>query len=354
MDKKTTIMKITTALKTFAITSFMGIALSSCTSSVRVQVLQPADISLPDSIDRFAVANRSLPAEGQQLGNIVEGLFSGEGIGSDKRASGEAVVGVTNGLQESPRFEVTQVPEQLYGTGTDQMPAPLDWVEVERLCSLSNADALIVLEVFDTDSKRRFDTKPKTRTVDGETVEYMEHTANLDMTATTGWRIYYPDDKLIVDNYTFDDGKTFTAKDDNLAGAKSKLPSKENAAKEAAYVAGQAYAMRISPMFVWVSRDYYKGGSADMKMATMRAKSNDWSGAAEIWKKLAESSSDPKVKKRATYNMALAAEMEGNLDLAIDWAKKARDLGMKKAIQRINVLEQRKLDEQRAADQMGG
>lgn len=347
-------MKITTLLKTFALSSCIGIALSSCTSSIRVQVLKPADINVPDSINRFAVANRSLPAEGQQLGNIVEGLFSGEGIGSDKRASGEAVVGVTNGLQESPRFEVTQVPEQLYGTGTDQMPAPLEWNEVERLCSLSNADALIVLEIFDTDSKKRYDTKPKTRTVDGQSVEYLEHTANLDMTATTGWRIYYPNDKLIVDNHTFDDGKTFTGRDDNLAGAKAKLPSKERAAKEAAYVAGQAYALRISPMFVWVSRDYFTKGSADMKMATMRAKSNDWSGAAEIWKKLAEASADPKVRKRATYNMALAAEMEGNLDLAIVWAKKARDFGMKKAINRINILEQRKLDEQRAADQMGG
>lgn len=347
-------MKLTNTLKTIASVAVLTIGLASCTNSIHVQVLKPADLSLPDSINKFTVANRSLPAEGEQLGNIVEGLFSGEGIGSDKRASGEAVVGLTNGLMASPRFEITQVTEQLYGTGTDQMPAPLEWSEVERLCNQSNADALIVLEIFDTDSKRRYDSKIKSRTVEGVKQEYTEHTAFLDMNVTTGWRIYYPSERMVLDNFTFDDGKTFDARAEDINTAKGRLPNKERAAKEAANIAGHSYALRISPMWVDVRRDYYTGGSADMKMATRRARSQDWVGAAQIWKKLAESSSSMKIRKRAAYNMALAAEQEGNLDLAIDWAGKARDLGLNRAITRINVLEQRKIDEQRASDQMGG
>ena len=324
----------------------------SCTSSTHVQVLKPADINLPDSIQKFAIGNRSLPAEGQKLGNIVEGLFSGEGIGLDKRASGSAVVGLTNGLAKSPRYDVTQINEQLYGTGTSQMPAPIEWSEVERLCQNANSDALILLETFDTDSKRSFDTKIRKRKVNDEYVEYTEHIANLDMRVTTGWRIYHPASRQILDNHVFEDHKGFTGRADNQELAIAKLPGKEQGAREAGIVAGESYAVRISPMWMDVHRDYFTKGSADMKMASRRARSNDWVGAAQIWRKLGDASANMKVKKRACYNMALACEIEGNLDLAIEWAKKARDLGMNRAINRINQLEQRKADDARANDQM--
>ena len=336
----------------FSLLVLVVIILQSCTSSTQVQVLKPADINLPDSIQKFAIGNRSLPAEGQQLGNIVEGIFSGEEIGLDKRASGSAVVGLTNGLAKSPRYDVTQINEQLYATGTSQMPAPLDWSEVERLCQTTNSDALILLETFDTDSKRTFDTRIRKRKVNDEMVEYTEHQANLDMRVTTGWRIYYPKTSQIMDNHVFEDHKGFTGKADNQELAIARLPGKDQGAREAGIIAGESYAVRISPMWIDVHRDYYTKGSADMKMATRRARSNDWVGAAQVWKKLGESSANKKVKKRACYNMALACEVEGNLDLAIEWAKKARDLGMNKAITRINQLEQRKADDARANDQM--
>ena len=67
----------------YSLLAIVVFILQSCTSSTHVQVLKPADIKLPDSIQKFAIGNRSLPAEGQKLGNIVEGLFSGEGIGLD-------------------------------------------------------------------------------------------------------------------------------------------------------------------------------------------------------------------------------------------------------------------------------
>lgn len=336
----------------FSIAVLLTFIIQACTSTIHVQVLKPADINLPDSIQKFAIGNRSLPADGEKLGNIVEGLFSGEGIGLDKRASGSAVIGLTNGLAQSPRYDVTQISEQLYGTGTNQMPAPLEWSEVERLCASTNSDALILLETFDSDSRRTFDTKVRKKKVDDEFVEYTEHIANLDMKVVTGWRIYYPAQRMIVDNHVFEDHKGFTGRSDNQELAITRLPSKEQAAREAGELAGQDYAVRISPMWMDVARDYYTKGSADMKLATRRARSNDWKGAGEVWMKLAESSANPKVKKRACYNMALVCEIEGNLDLAIEWAKKARDLGMNRAIARINQLEQRKLDEARASEQM--
>lgn len=329
------------------------IVFCSCMSTTHVQVLQPAELSMPDSINKFVLVNRSLPTEGNNLGNIVEGLFSGEGIGSDKRASGEALIGLNEGLMNSPRFDVTQSSEQLTGTGTDQMPEPLAWSLVQQICEDNNADALIVLEVFDTDSKRRFDTETKTKTVEGEKEEYIEHIATLDMKVQTGWRIYYPGEKLILDNSTFTDDDMYKNRALDLETATNGLTSKEEAARNTGRKAGNRYALRIAPMFLTVSRSYYTTGGPDMKMARIRAQTNDWVGAAEIWHQLATKSVRKKVRKRAAYNLALAYEIEGNLDEAIKWAKVARDLGEKQSRRYLLVLQQRKLDEQRLEQQMG-
>lgn len=329
-----------------------ALLLISCTSSIHVQVLKPADISLPSDIQKFAIGNRSLPAEGKKLGNIIEGVFSGEGIGLDKRSSGSAVVGLTNGLAQSPRYEVTQINEQLYGTGTSQMPAPLPWKLVEKHCKENNSDALILLETFDTDSRRDFSSVLRTRKVDDKEIEYTEHIANLDISVFTGWRIYYPKERLILDNHVFEDHKGFSAAGESQELAIARLPGKEQAAREAGMIAGESYAIRISPMWMDVSRSYYTKGNDKMKEAAQMAKSQDWISAAKIWSHLAQADPEEKIKKRASYNMALVCEIEGKLDLAIDWAKKARDLGMNNAINRINQLEQRKLDEQRANEQM--
>jgi len=51
--------------------------------------------------------------------------------------------------------------------------------------------------------------------------------------------------------------------------------------------------------------------------------------------------------------MAFAAEMRGELDIALDWAKKSwNDYGNKKARRYIATLEQRKRDVLKVDDQM--
>jgi hypothetical protein len=61
---------------------------NSCkTTSVYVDVLKPADITIPGKHEKIAVVNRSLPGKGEKGGNFVEGLFTGEGIHQDRNAS---------------------------------------------------------------------------------------------------------------------------------------------------------------------------------------------------------------------------------------------------------------------------
>ena len=92
-----------------------------------------------------------------------------------------------------------------------------------------------------------------------------------------------------------------------------------------------------------------------MKFAGKKARQiNDWKGAMELWKKEALNSKQ-KISWHANYNMAVAAEREGNLDLALQWAKKAYEIGGKSAAaQYINILNNRIAEQKRLDEQMKG
>jgi hypothetical protein len=113
----------------------------------------------------------------------------------------------------------------------------------------------------------------------------------------------------------------------------------------------------VAPLYIQVNSLYYKkakGYAQQMEKADRFARSKDFKKAAEIWKQIeARSANNPKAAGRAAYNMAVAAETEGNYDIAIDWAKRSwEQYGNKKARRYINVLRQRKADAERASSQM--
>jgi hypothetical protein len=79
---------------------------------------------------------------------------------------------------------------------------------------------------------------------------------------------------------------------------------------------------------------------------------NEWAAAAEIWNKYVNDP-DPKIAGWACHNMALAAEMEGDLDAAVEWAKKAYlDYNNKKSRNYINILKNRIADQAKLKEQL--
>lgn len=326
----------------------------SCkTTSLSVEVLKPAEITVPSDIKTLAVVNRSLPGEGSHLNNIVEGVITGEGLFVDREASGNTVAGVADKLISSPRFKVT-VPTgiDLRGTGTAKWPEPLAWSEVKDICQKYSADALITLETFDSNVGRSFSVTEKTKTVDGASVKYLEHLAKLDISIEAGWRIYYPKSNKIVDQNVFVDHKFFDGVGLSKEEAEKNLPVSRYAIKDAGHFAGEMYAFRISPMWVWVSRRYYKKGNDDFVNAKFDVRADQWDKAAEKWSKYVNDS-DYKIAGYACYNMALASEIEGDLAKSLEWAKKSyTDFHLKPALSYSRIIEQRIRDQAKLKEQM--
>ena len=188
-----------------------SIFISCGTSTVIVNVQRPADISVSQSIEKVILANRSTPGKGNIAQNIVEGIFTGEGIGADKKGSEYCIIGLTDMLANSDRYKLKNSGKIiLEGTGTSVIPEFLEWVEVNKLCNSYGADALIVLSTFDSDS-RIFEGKPvtKTKTINGAKIKEVKYPVTLRMEIESGWRIYDIQKQEIADENTFIEVKEF-------------------------------------------------------------------------------------------------------------------------------------------------
>jgi tetratricopeptide (TPR) repeat protein len=86
--------------------------------------------------------------------------------------------------------------------------------------------------------------------------------------------------------------------------------------------AGWKYAQRISPVRTQVYLSFFGKGSKAIKQGKALAKRGDWDGAQAIWREDLENP-DLKVRGRAAHNIAVANEVRGNLDTALEWATTA-------------------------------
>lgn len=319
-----------------------------------MQVLVPARIDIPNNIHSVGIINRSLPEKGNTLGNVLEGLISGESILADREASERCIVGVTEHLNQAPRFKAVAIyGANLKGTGTKQFAPPIQWNEVDRLCKQYNVDALAVLESFDSDIFFDRGERKVKRKVNDREVMVTEYLAELNVRVNAGWRIYDNTQKRIIDENIYTDERHWDSQGDNPEEAFRRLPSKRRALDDAGHFSGQQYAIRISPNWLTVSRSYYKKGNDRMKLAKEYAKRGNWDSAITTWKIEAQNA-DPEIAGRASYNMAVASERNGDLETALIWANKAlKEYNNKKAAAYIAILQQRMYDQQRLDRQMG-
>ncbi|MBD0258444.1 MAG: tetratricopeptide repeat protein [Cytophagales bacterium] len=327
---------------------------ASCTSNLYIKVLQPAHINVGEHVKTIALVNRTKPQNPKA--NVVEAVLTGEGLYQDKSGVASAFNGLNTALHDSPRYQIKQTNLLLVGTGAGNIfPAPLPWNEVSKICQSYGADALCVVETFDTDTQ----VLPSVRVVedkDGEgkvVRKRTEFTANLRAQVKVGFRLYDLQTKSIRDEFLFTHSLGWTGVGLSPQAAAATLLDKRAATDRVSYVIGELYASRITPTWITVERSYYrKGGDPAMKQAYRMAYVNDWEGAAALWEQIVKNNRG-KTAGKAAYNLAIAHEVLGHLDEARSWCQKAyATYGNKLARGYIYVLDRRIRDSQRLDDQM--
>ncbi len=334
--------------------------LVSCTRNTTLRVLQPAQMTLPEHITTVAMIDRSKPANGWS--NFFEGLLTGEQIGQDRRSRQTAMDGLTNALTRTPRFQVKSTGIELAGSKAGgRMPAALDWTEIDKICRDYGSNAVVSIESFDSDnSSRAWPVSETKKDKTGKKYTITTYRSQQRTGVRIGWRLYDPKTKIILDEYVTDDFLERNGSGNTERAALNNLPSQLNVTRDVAYNVGIEYGARIAPIYVNVSRAYYhkaKGFKSQMKAAATHLADRDIEKATNIWKKVIAQAGkvNKKASGRAAFNMAVAAEINGNSELALEWATKSyQDYGNKKAREYINVIKQRQNDARKADAQLPG
>ncbi|MBA4321360.1 MAG: hypothetical protein C0408_00935 [Odoribacter sp.] len=319
-------------------------AFSSCkTQLLYINVVQPAPVTLPAEIKNVAVINRSLPSEQTKKVDVIDKVLSLEGAKLDKEGAEASIAGLTDELMRNNRFSnvilITNI--DLRSAGLGLFPPPLDWEFVAKMCSDNQVDALFTLELFDTDTQISYQAKKTGIKTPFGVIPALEHQADMITTVKTGWRIYDPAGKNILDEFAVNRDITFSGRGINPVAAAAGLMDRKEAVKNVALKAGRVYALRLLPFELRVNRDYYVKGTGNFKIAKRKAQTGNWDQAGELWNK---ETSNPKTKiaGRACYNMAIISEINGDLDLAVQWAQKSyEDYNNKLALRYIDILNYR-------------
>lgn len=330
---------------------------TSCMRNVTMNAMRPAEITFPSEINTLLLVDRT-KFEKKGL-NILEGVLTGELPGSDKAALQEAMSAFQRTLARTPRFEVKRSSESFFGNSiTAAFPDPLSWNDIENLCKKHGADAVVAIELFDTDfvitDGKRMVKKTVERNGEKQQVEVPEFFAEGIGNVTMGFRVYDPGGRNIIDQQLFTQTNTWEATGSSIKDAVAHLIARQEATKFVSNRAAADYAFKIAPMPIRITRDFYakKKRVPEMGTGTRMADVNDWQGAMSAWKE-AIPYARHKDAGKLCYNVAIAYEVLGDLEEAQNWASKAYvEYGNKKARQYKSVLAARARQEERVREQM--
>ena len=333
-------------MKKIILLYFVAVVFTSCrTNQLSINIQVPAPVTMSNSIKKVGVINRSIPNEQEKVQNAAHQVLSAQSFAMLKEGGAESIRGLKDALQENKRFEQVAFIDSVKfkSTAIGLFPAVLSWDKVEAICKANKIDALFVLEMFDTELKVNPNAVPLNVNNPLQVVNAVQN-VSITTFVKTGWRIYVPTTRRVIDENTVVQSTTSTG-GNPLITVDAILQRKETI-KQIANECGHIYAERILPDYVKVYREYFiRGGSINFKIAKRRARSGNWDGAAELWMKETKSFKR-KSAGRACYNMAIINEINGNLEEAVKWAQKAyEDYGIRLSLGYIRVLKERKAEQ---------
>lgn len=295
------------------------------TSETFLAVQRPPDLNLDSSIMSIAVLDRSMPSD--EAITVLEGLITGENIGQDRRGRRGVFNSMREIMEDQERFDLKMTGHEMKGSrsGARMLP-PLKHTLIDSLGKTYHADALLVLESFDSDTRNLLTDAIEITSVVATGIDPILYANNV----RTGWRLYDVASGRVLDEF-----ETFVSPEGWWAYTNRPAVAEYQEVMTGADVSAFQMAGRIVPVEIYLNRLYYKNSGASnkqMKKAHDMVRANRWDKAEAIWNEVYQSDATKKTRGRAAFNLALAYERKGHLEQALEWTEKAIFLGNDKAI----------------------
>lgn len=339
----------------------LGLLASACRISepVLIHTIRPADIWVSPEIQTILLLDRTVVRRDDWL-SIGESLLTGELPFEDRVAAQEALNVLKQQLQTSPRFQVVIASERLVGNSlSSAFPEPISWSEQKRLLRKYEANALLSLEIMDSDFlitdgvrmvKESVGEGKSKRNIERQEF-YAEGVGQLKM----GFRFYDGLARNILDQQLITEHRTWQSSARSKAEALAKLIAKGEVTRFLAERAAADYAYRIAPMPIQLRRQFYTKAktSPALEQGARLAEVNDWHQAISVWEEGLKTATHPKDRGRLALNIAVGYEVLGQFIEARSWAQKAYAIyGNKRARSYVSLLEERRRSEERLEEQM--
>ena len=292
---------------------------SGCTATLSFNVQKPAPLSLPQSVQRLALVNRYQPLQKREYKDDLKDIFSGKGLGKDNKNAEACLDGLGYELAAGNRFKVIHPDAEIKGTDQANFPSPLQAEIVADLCKKFNADALVTVEAFDSETRISHTIRNiQGRNFYGIPILIPEFNARAEVSATVGWRLYDGKTGQLIDEIEMNDNLVFAGIGGTERVAWANLPNVEAIRRDMGTSLGRRYAKRISPIWIRVHREYFTGGNRLLREAKFSVRANDWETASKLWNEAVDHK-NRKVRCKAALNMAVYSELFGDLDAALEW-----------------------------------
>ena len=318
--------------------------LSSCVTfnEFPVEVYRPAKVTLPADIKNITLVSRNMKYSNDTLQNYYSKDFKRikdiVPVNIDSLSIQACFDSLSMKMQALNRFSkinvlpVSSLPRQ-YVNNINPPSRKL----IQNISSDTNADALILLDMFSS----FYSVYPNPD--NGRSIAQV-------ITASI-WTIYDASKVQIINHTSLVDTLYWDGLDESQSYSASRIPNKKAALKIAAGLVGIKYSKNIVPSWTTVYRQTLSGNKADFKQAAQLVKKNKWDEASALWEKYAEST-NKRYQMRALYNLAVANEMNGDIDTATELISKASKISSSasystenKAIRKYSaVLAKRKIE----------
>lgn len=286
----------------------------ACTTQKKIsfQALTPALLTLPSHIGQVCILNHTIRPATDSNG-VLYG-FGGElyydSASYDTLLSHNLLEGMREGLGISGRLPATEA--LFLPRGSDaRISAVQSFETLGQVCDTGFIDGAIVAEAISA-----FDYLDYFAFNDGLFV------VRLTIAGAASFRLYDLRQQRVIDRVTLTDTLVY----ENIAfgwdRALRPIPSRTDVYADMAWRLGQRYASRISPGLATHNRTYFLTNNSEMTKGHEYAQQGLWATAARHWIIPAQGKNQRKAAF-AAYNMALASEMEGKLDIAIFWIDKS-------------------------------
>lgn len=305
--------------------SFLSfLLLNSCNSlqSLDIQIAKKEPFPLPDNIQSVAILNHAFnPGFTNLTVDSLESIwvskkFEMDTLICDSLAADLAIQNVAQLLYESGRYDaVIPLQRNISLQDTYFFNPVLPTAFIKEICRDFNTDAVLVLESFNERLVTSYRKIPNFE--QPETKEKM-----ICVVYNSVWRIYQPCNNCTIKRYDISDTIFWKSFGISELAIYNKLPFLKDALIIGGNSCSNNLARYISPAWVDQPRHYYKTGNKQVDQAIPLIENNKWEEATAIWLKYSAIPSKT-IRSKVEFNLALASEINDDLDLAIEWGLKS-------------------------------